>query len=132
MTEVVSRYVPRLAGDQIRFIGASDFSTWEVDGQFMVRFAFNEGSDAQLRLEVAALPVLAAYLPISVPQVEFVGATDDGRPVIGYPKLLGTDGEHFRPAPLLIGLGATLAGERRWPLDLVHTQIKWAFAESDA
>lgn len=95
----VRNNLPLLRGDQIRFLSLSDFSTWEIDGRYILRFARDDGSNAQLTREVAALPVLERALPVEVPRVDLVAFYSEGRQVMGYPKVAGVDGETFRPGP---------------------------------
>lgn len=95
----IREQLPRLSGGETRFLSSSDFSTWEVDGRYILRFARDEESDGQLTREVAVLPVLEKVLPVGVPQVDLVAPFAPGLQVMGYPKLPGVDGEAFRPSP---------------------------------
>jgi hypothetical protein len=94
--DVVARLVPQ-AGADVRLLSVSDFSTWEVGGELILRFAFDDEGDAQLRREAAALPVLGARLPLRVPRIELLEEHAGGHLVMGYQKLRGAPGEELRP-----------------------------------
>lgn len=93
----VRKHLPQLAGRDLRFLSLSDFSTWEVDGRYILRFARNSESNGQLTREVDALPVLEKALAIKVPEVDLVMPYRRDLQAMGYAKLPGIDGEAFQP-----------------------------------
>jgi aminoglycoside phosphotransferase (APT) family kinase protein len=79
-------------------VGLSDFSTWLIDSDYIIRFATNDEGDRLLRRESAALRVLAGRLTVQIPQIEVVAMSAIGHLAVAYPRLLGISGEELRPS----------------------------------
>lgn len=121
----VRKHLPRLAGRNLRFLSLSDFSTWEVDGRYIVRFARNLESNSQLTREVDALPVLEKTLAIEVPEIDLMVPYRRDLQAMGYAKLPGVDGESFQPTrdqtPCLVAQFAELlTALRETPASALH------------
>lgn len=128
----VRTHLPRLGGRDIRFLSLSDFSTWEIDGRYILRFARNAESNRQLARELTALPILEAHLAVEVPRIDLVVTYRRDLQVMGYPKVPGVDGESIRPppqlrAPLVEQFAGLLGALRALPATAVHPETpKWA------
>ncbi|HUR48423.1 MAG TPA: phosphotransferase [Acidimicrobiales bacterium] len=96
VADIAARHLGTNPDDEVRFLGQRDFNTWEVGGEFILRFAVDDESDAAARREVAVLPHLASVLEVEVPRFDFVDTFGEGYRVVGYRKVQGLDGEDYR------------------------------------
>ncbi len=63
------------------------FDTFEVNGEYIFRFAGSERSKANMRREIALLPTLAKHLGFRIPDFRFINLR---LPYVGYRKIEGT------------------------------------------
>lgn len=98
--DLIGRRFPELRVERVRRIDEGGARAYEVNGEFIFRFATDEADSAKLEREVAVLAELAPELPIAVPDYEFADAPghDYPCPFAGYRKIAGLTGEEQRPS----------------------------------
>jgi aminoglycoside phosphotransferase (APT) family kinase protein len=93
VAKVVSEQFPALRGAELRPFNAGwDSEVYEVDREWLLRFPKRREVVGRLEREVAALPLLAAALPLPIPRFELLGrpSATFPYPFVGYRKLPGS------------------------------------------
>lgn len=93
----VQEYLPSHRHRGLRELVVGDFATWLAGDDVIVRFAFNDEGDRQLRCEATALAVIAPRLPVTVPEPTVLAPSAVGHLAVAYPLLPGLSGEQLRP-----------------------------------
>lgn len=127
LRERISRAVPDIPLDAVRVVTEGfDSDALIVDDAWVFRFPRRQDVAAQLAVEQALLPALAAHVPIAIPRFEIqVPATDDSFPFVGYRLLPGTQLRAAylaglaapRRAAIAAQLGAFLSALHSFPVE---------------
>lgn len=121
---LASQY-PAFASRDVRYLAEGwDNEAYEVDGTWVVRFPKRVECEADLKVEAALLPALAAHLArspahVQIPVFDFVGVPSELFPYrwAGYRKLLGLQGHEVAPEQLSLPRFAASLGQA---LSAVH------------
>lgn len=115
-----------------------DTKTFELDGRTIFRFPKRAASAVTLEAELELLPLVAARLPVAVPEIAWVGRASSAFPFsfVGYPKLPGVTARTLRRrgldvaalghvlGPLLTALHTTPAADARAAGVGVHSPVR--------
>jgi aminoglycoside phosphotransferase (APT) family kinase protein len=94
---LIETQFPSLRPALVERIGVGwDNTAYRVNARFVFRFPRRRIAADLIEHEVAALPILAPHLPVSIPIPEFVGMPEDDYPYpfVGYPRIAGTTACH--------------------------------------
>ncbi len=111
---IIEAQFPELKPVRVSYLGEGcDSTTFEVNGRWVFRFPKRDDVEHQLHLESALLPLLARYVPVSIPQFSYHGkpSAEYPRHFAGYEKLPGILGHQLDPAAVRFGdIAPTMAG----------------------
>lgn len=123
-SELIDTQFSELAPSRVVFLGEGcDSTALEVNGTWVFRFPKNGEVERQLEIEARILPMLAARLPVAVPDFRFHGTASPrfGRRFCGYRKLPGQPALHVAPdalaaTALIEPLGRLLSALHAFPI----------------
>lgn len=98
--DILAARFPHLRpGRVVELLQTEDCHTFEVDGEWIVRFHIRADGEERMLREAALLEAIAPRLPLAVPAFELLGQPDERcpYPFNGYRKIAGVSGEELRP-----------------------------------
>ena len=128
VSTILAAQFPEFASARVRSLGEGcDFTVFDVDDQWVVRFPKSDEAEAQLDLERRLLPLLASHVRVPVPQVRFLGQPTElfDRSFSGYRKLRGEpailiDPEVVVRDPLAATLSDFLSALHAFPVEVAE------------